>query len=334
LGIGILLSPLRRELLSRHRVLGSLIVLVMVIPHIIWQIRHGWPTLEFIRNASEHKIVTMSPADFWGEQLLMAHPGFLPIWLIGLIGLLFMRSLRTWRPLGVAFAVVGLWFTVSNAKPYYLVPAYPMVMAAGAVVITFWLDRWRRVARVTTIALPIILAAQGLLIAPMAIALLEPAAYVSYEQALGLRPKHAEQNAVGVLPQHFADRFGWEELARTVYDVIADLPEVDRSGILVVTGNYGECGAINYWGLPAGVAPALSGHNSCFFWWPEDFVPEIVVLVGGSRARAEQLFETVELGAVHSAEWAMPSEQELPIWVCRGWKVDPAETRAAARFAI
>jgi hypothetical protein len=143
-----------------------------------------------------------------------------------------------------------------------------------------------------------------------------------------------ERNEMGVLPQHFADRFGWAELAQAVRDVVLGFPESDRQRLLVVTGNYGECGAINYWGLPPGVRPAVSGHNSCFTWWPADFVPEIVVLVGGTRERAEESFETVALGTVHDAEWAMPYERNLPVWVCRGWKVDPDAAREAARFAI
>lgn len=334
LGIGILLSPLRRELLSRNRLIGSVIVLVIVFPHLVWQIRHGWPTLEFMRNAHNLKNVAMSPADFWGEQLLMAHPGFLPVWVIGLASLLLWPRLRTWRPLGTAFVVVGLWLTIQHAKPYYLVPAYPMVLAAGAVAITGWLARFARLSRVTAIALPILFAIQGLIIAPLAIPLLSPASFMAWQETLGLAPKNAEHGDIGDLPQHFADRFGWPELAQTVREVTDSLSPEERAACLVVTGNYGECGALNYWGLTEGIRPAVSGHNSCFTWWPDDFTPEIVVMVGGSRERAESFFGSVELGAIHHHELAMPSEQKLAIWICRDWLVDPTLAREQARFAI
>ncbi|MBN1424859.1 glycosyltransferase family 39 protein [Candidatus Fermentibacteria bacterium] len=334
LGLGILMSPLRRELFTRQRLAGTLVVLLIVSPHVLWQIRQGWPTPEFIHNAQGVKNVALDPAEFWGEQLLLAHPGFLPVWVIGLSCLLFMPRLRPWRPLGMAFVVIGLWHTVSRAKPYYLVPAYPMLMAAGSAVITGWLSLRGRALRVIMVSLPVLLAVQGILIAPMAIPVLRPDAYVAYEQALGLRPKNMEQNAVGVLPQHFADRFGWEELAVTVRKVVSALPEATRSQTLVVAGNYGECGAINYWGLPPGVPPSVSGHNSCFSWWPADFRPEIVVVIGIPREKVGEVFEIVQLGAVHDSQWAMPYEQEVPIWVCRGWKVEPAVVRKSLRFAI
>ena len=70
----------------------------------------------------------------------------------------------------------------------------------GSVAITVGLARWRRLARVTSVALPVLLTIEGLVIAPLAIPLLGPDAYVSYEQALGLRPKDAEQTAAGALP--------------------------------------------------------------------------------------------------------------------------------------
>ena len=334
LGIGILLSPLRRELLSRHRIVGSLIVVVLVLPHAIWQIVNGWPTLEFIRNAHDLKNVAMSPGDFWGEQLLLAHPGFLPLWLAGLLGLLIWPRLRPWRPLGVAFVVVAAWLTFSHAKPYYLGAAYPMVMAAGAVMITDWLARWHRVSRVTAIALPLLLAAEGLAIAPLAIPLLSPTGFVSWTQTLGLSPRNAEVSAIGALPQHFADRFGWEELAQTVREVTDGLTPAERAVCLVVTGNYGECGALNHWGLSEGVRPAVCGHNSCHGWWPADYAPEFVVAVGVSRSRLEEIFASLEAVAVHRADLAMPYESELTVWICRDWKVAPAEARAGARFYI
>lgn len=334
LGVGILLSPLRREFLSGWRWTVGLVPLAIAAPHLIWESAHGWPTFEFMRNAALLKNVAMGPGDFWGEQMLMSHPGFLPVWLSGLVGLLFLQRLRPWRPLGVAFAVVAIWLTFAHAKPYYLVTAYPMVFAAGAVAITNWLARWRRVARVTAVLLPLLLAAEGLAIAPLAIPLLSPADFTAWSAALGISPKPAEHNAIGELPQHFADRFGWKDLARTVRGVTDELSPAERAVCLVVTGNYGECGALNYFGMSPGMRPAVSGHNSCWTWWPADLEPEVVVLVGVSQGRADALFYSVTTAAVHRSDLAMPYEREIPILVCRGWKITPREAREGARFAI
>lgn len=334
LGAGILLSPLRGELLSRERILGSLVVVVLVLPHGIWQVLHGWPTLEFIRNAHDLKNVAMPPAVFWGEQLLMSHPLFVPLWVTGLAALLFSSRMRRWRPLGVAFVVVSLWLTFSHAKPYYLVAAYPMVMAAGAVVLARAMARRPPLGRIGRVALPALVILAGVLVAPMAIPLLGPEDYVSYERALGLRPRAAEHGEEASLPQHFADRFGWPELARSVRSVVQSLPAAERSRALVLTGNYGECGALNLWGLGEGVSPAVSGHNSCAFWWPDELEAGVVVVVGYSREEVESAFEEVERAATHRSRWAMPYESKLPIWVARGWKLTPTELRERVRQAV
>jgi hypothetical protein len=334
LGVGLIASPRRRELWSRPALVGAGIVIALGLPHLVWQISGGWPTLEFIRNAHEHKNVAMPPGAFWSEQLLMAHPAFAPAWLVGLCGLLFARRLRPWRPLGIAFVVVGVWLTVQHAKPYYLVPAYPALMAAGAVLIGHWLARWARISRVVAVALPVLVIALGLVIAPMAIPVFGPERYLAYEQTLGLRPRDAEVNATGALPQHFADRFGWRELAETVAEVHATLPAADRDRCLIATGNYGECGAINYWGPELGLPTAVSGHNSCFTWWPERGDWTVVLIVGGSREQVESMFARVELGAVRESPLAVPNEQSLPVWVCREPLRTPTELRAEARFAI
>jgi hypothetical protein len=334
LGLGLLLSPRRGELRSRPALVGAAIVVALGLPHLIWQIANGWPSLEFIRNAHEHKNVAMPPHVFWSEQLLMAHPAFAPFWLIGVVGLLTAPRLRPWRPLGIAFVVVGIWLTLQHAKPYYLVAAYPMVMAAGAVLVSHWLTRWRRVASAAAVGLPVLIVLLGLAIAPLTIPLLSPAQYVAYEQTLGLRPRNAETNALGDLPQHFADRFGWRELATTVAAVHAGLPGADQDRCLIVTGNYGECGAINYFGREFGLPAAVSGHNSCYWWWPDRDDWAVVLVVGGSRERVEESFASVELGGVSEHPLAVPYQQRLAVWICREPRRPYAVLREESRFAI
>ena len=54
--------------MSRQRLWGSAIVLVLVLPHLIWQARNGWPTLEFIRNVRDLKNAPLGPGAFWASS--------------------------------------------------------------------------------------------------------------------------------------------------------------------------------------------------------------------------------------------------------------------------
>jgi hypothetical protein len=207
-------------------------------------------------------------------------------------------------------------------------------MAAGSVLVLGWLARWRLAARAAAVALPVLVVALGLAIAPLAIPVLDPERYVAYEQTLGIRPRNAENSEMGDLPQHFADRFGWREMAQTVAEVHASLPPADRDRCFIVTGNYGECGALNYWGRDLGLPTAVCGHNSCYTWWPESGDWTVVLLVGPSRERAEQAFGSVEAGAIHTHPLAVPYERDITVWVCREPLRSYDELREAARFAI
>jgi hypothetical protein len=334
LGLGIILSPLRKGLLSWNGLIGILIVPAFFLPHLAWQVSHGWPSLEFIRQAQKLKIASFSVGEFWSEQFLMANPAFLPVGILGLVGLLFLPRLRTWRPLGTAFVVVGIGLTLQNAKPYYLAPAFPMIMAAGAVILEHWLSFRRRLYAAGSVALPVLFIGFGLVIAPLVIPLLSVENYISYEQTLGLRPRNMENSAVGSLPQHFADRFGWPELGAAVVGVYSSLPVEEQARCLIVTDNYGECGAINYYSRGFDLPTAVSGHNSCWFWWPEVGDWKVVLAVGFSQGELEKVFTQVDAGGRRTSEMAMPSESDLTVWVCRGWKKDPARVRAKARFYI
>ena len=96
---------------------------------------------------------------------------------------------------------------VLKGKYYYLLPSYPMLFAGGAV----W---WEEVfaARPTMaglkVAYPALLAAAGLVVAPLALPVLPVAVYSRYQCALGPSAPRTEVGHVGPLPQRFGDMFG------------------------------------------------------------------------------------------------------------------------------
>jgi hypothetical protein len=126
-----------------------------------------------------------------------------------------------------------------------------------------------------------------------------------------------ERREEGQLPQHFADRFGWENMAATVAGVYASLPVEDRSRVCVFTANYGEAGAIDFFGPKFGLPEAISGHNSYYIWGPGDCTGEVVISVGVPRGDLETAFGKVEKEATIRCEYCMPDEDNLPVYVCR-----------------
>ena len=90
--------------------------------------------------------------------------------------------------------------------------------------------------------------------------------------------------------------------------------------MIIVTGNYGEAGALNYYGRRLGLPPAVSQHNSFFLWGPGPGTGRLVIAVGMSVEGLAAGFESVTEAARLTSPYAMPYETADPILVCRGLK--------------
>src|SRR5579872_421884 len=69
----------------------------------------------------------------------------------------------------------------------------------------------------------------GILIAPVMMPILPPAQAAAYAAKLGLKGTKAEVSHQSILPQYFADQFGWPELVQQVAEVYNSLPPAQRA---------------------------------------------------------------------------------------------------------
>ncbi|MFI5007507.1 MAG: glycosyltransferase family 39 protein [Solirubrobacterales bacterium] len=323
LAVALVLTPLRRHLLRPQIWLGGLVALAFFVPHIFWQVRNDWPTQEFIRNATRYKIADISPLQFLLAQGTEIHPWNAPVWIAGLWFLLAGREGRRFRALGIIYLVALAVMALQKSKPYYLGPAYPMLLAAGAVALERWTAErpWLRF-RPAVVAL---LTLWGAVAAPLLVPLLPVETLIAYQRTLGIKPAAAEKQALGPLPQYFADRFGWEELAQAVASVYDGLSQDERRAATIVAGNYGEAGALRYHGRRYGLPPAVSQHNNFYLWGPGPGTGAVVIAVGIPIEDVRDAFESVTVGPRIESPYAMPYETQRPILVCRGLKIPLAD---------
>jgi len=313
---GLLLSERRRDLWSPWMWLGGAVAVLLFLPHVYWQVANGLPTLEFMQRAAAHKIVAMSVGQFLSAQVLYAGPVATPVWIAGLVYLLVSDRVRPYRFLAVAYLTMVLLTFFQGGKAYYVASAYPILLAAGAVAI----EQWSRLPRLAwlRVALLFVVAAGGLATLPMAVPILSPQSYVDYTHRLGMAPPREERGHVAELPQLFADRFGWRNLVQTVAEVRDSLPAAERSDLTIYAGNYGEAGAIDFFGPPYGLPRAVSGHNNYWLWGP-GAMRGIVVAVGVPREQLLQVFDEVTQAATVVSQHAL--ETNLPVFVCRSPKL-------------
>jgi len=110
---------------------------------------------------------------------------------------------------------------------------------------------------------------------------------------------------------------GWPRFAEQVEAVRAGIPAGER--VAVLTANYGQAGAIDFFGPRYGLPRAISGHQNYFFWGPRSYTGEIVILVGEPESGARKEFSSVEVGATLDIPYAYFYETR-PILLCRGLK--------------
>lgn len=336
LAIGLVATPYRRLLLRPGPYLAGGIALVLFAPNLYWQFANDAPTLEFMTNARLYKNVAFAPLDFLGGVLLEVHPAFAPLWIAGLVALLRAKRDPRWRVPGVLFVSLLALFMFTGGKTYYLAAAFPPLFAAGAVVLESLVaragadpatdgrpGRSLRTALRTGIVGWILMA--GTVTLPLALPALPIRTYLKYQAWLGIGPPAHERHHVGAVPQHFADMFGWRELAAGTAAVYDSLAPAERKRVTIVGRNYGFAGAIEFFGRSYGLPRPVSGHNNYFLWGYGDSDLDPVIAAGIEGEDLRKYFKDVRQAAIVSCEFCLPDRRETRIYVCRGLKVAPAE---------
>ncbi len=314
-GIGLVLTPERRALLKPAPWLAGLLALLIVLPNLLWQQSHGWPFLELGAAAAGGKNIAYGPVDWLVQQILLMNPLTAPIWLAGLGGFAVWPTLRRGRWIAIAWVVLMAMMVAMHGKPYYPAGIYPILFAGGAVVIEAAL---RPALARGAVAVLVLLA--GVVTLPFGLPVLPVEDFIAYQRAIGLEPQTGEKQTLGALPQYYADMFGWRELAAAVGQAYQALPPEDRARAVFFGNNYGEAAAIDVFGAPWHLPPAISGHNNYFLWGPDGHDGSVVLLLRRDPAELRQRFQSVEALGEIGVPYAMPYERGLTLYLCRDSK--------------
>jgi hypothetical protein len=95
------------------------------------------------------------------------------------------------------------------------------------------------------------------------------------------------------------------------------LPEEERKKTVIYCGNYGEAGAIDFYGAKYGLPRAISGHQNYFLWGPHGATGESVILVGDDPDA--EMWQSLRVVDRTFHPYAMP-EENAPIHHGRGLK--------------
>ena len=298
--LALLVSPQRRLLASPWPWAGAAIAVLIFAPNLVWQATHDWISVQYTLSHRGH---TDGPVAYWLQQLLLFNPLFL---VPGIAGVAALRKDERFAPLLYAAIFVELIFFASGGKAYYPAPMYPVLYAAGAL----WLDaRFKRRWPALTFATANV--ALILVLLPLGLPVLD--AQTMVKQNLWQTRKD------------YADMIGWPELAQATAAAYDSLPPDQRSKAVILAQDYGEAGAIDYYGPGLGLPSAISGHLTYWYWAPKDLDPTVAVLVGYGQPFAERYFadcrqagEVTNTLGIHNEEYGTPvlvcTNPRQPLW--------------------
>jgi hypothetical protein len=322
--MGLLLTEQRRVFLNKWIWLGGLAAFLIFLPNLLWNIKYDWPFVQLMRAIrAEGRDVVLGPFPYFFQQTLLVNPLTAPIWLAGLFALLFSVRLKPYRALGWCYLFCYTTFFVLHGKNYYLAPVYPMLLAAGAVVIESAIDgrentRSRRQGLKPAMALVLLASAAHL--APVVVPILSPDGFLAYTKYLPFKlPVMEHSHARAALPQWYSDQFGWKEIADEAAVAWNRVPADERHDCGIFAQDYGQAGSIDFFGRRDGLPPALSGHQTWFLWGPRGYSGNCMIVLDDRREVLEGLWEHVEYVGT-SADNPYALEKQIDVFFCKGAK--------------
>lgn len=323
---GLLLNREREILFTRWLFVGGAVALLIFLPNLIWNIQNHWPFLELMRNVrATGKDIVLPPGRYLLQQILMINPVSFPFWFGGLLFYFLSPAAKRYRVFGWAFVFTIAFFMLTHGKDYYSAPAYAMLLAGGAVAterVLAWSKlrastAWQRILKPACFIWLIV--GVGLLL-PRVLPILPIDAYLRYQSYLPIEGAKTERSFIGAkLPQYYADEFNWPEMVEKVARIYHSLTPDEQARTAIFCHNYGDAGAIDFFGAQYGLPKAISGHQNYFLWGPRNYTGEIVILIGEKEEDVRKEFESVTVAATQNNPYAL-WYQTQPILLCRGLK--------------
>jgi hypothetical protein len=276
---GLLLTKERKILLNKHFYYALLVGFVIFLPNLFWQYSHGFPVLWHMKELQRQQLENVSQGSFILQQLLYNLPSIF-IWVAGLYWLWFTEAGKPYRFIGWAVVLVVVFLVAEHGKGYYGMGAYPILFVFGAVCLErACTGRWY-ILRYAMIAFALIF---GFFLDTVSIPFLAPKQLADYYARISIFHQLGfcrwEDQKDHPLPQDFADMLSWKEMTAKVAKVYDSLDSSEKKQAIIDCDNYGEEGAVVYYGSPYHLATPM-GHSANFlFWIPADFYKSNIVIL-------------------------------------------------------
>jgi hypothetical protein len=308
----VVLTSARRFLRSRWLWAGVGLSILVFLPNLIWQMLHHFISLDFLSHLHARDLRQDRYKGFFPEQLwVCVNLVIVPLTLLGLWFYLIRQEGRRYRLLGWAFVVTFALFAVAGARSYYTAPLYPMLVAGGSVLFASLPGglraAWSRFAfGVQWTAIVAGGVGFALLVMPVA-------------------PMRSKLwRITSKMHDQFREEIGWPDLAQAVTGVYGSLPAEERKNTGILTGNYGEGGALNLYGPALGLPYAMCLTNSFWYRGYDPRLPQTVIVAGFDLEEGRKLFDNCIVAGKNTNPFGVENEESRDhpdILLCRNLRL-------------
>jgi len=282
---GILLTWDRKMLTNRHFYYAIGLGILLFLPNLIWEALHGFPVVYHMKTLEDSQLQYLSPWTFLTDQLLY-NVATLFTWITGLI---WVARTKQYRFIAWAFLITLVLLMLGHGKSYYSQGAYPILFAFGAARLEVWANKWWRIGMV---AFSLFI---GIRLVPILLPFRSAAPlakyYVNHPLARKVGALRWGDLRDHALPQDFADMLSWKEMTQKVARAYASLDSTEKAHTFLFCDNYGQAGAINYYGSKYHLPLAYSDNASFLYWMPRNYDRfDVLLLVTDDRQEMQHKF--------------------------------------------
>lgn len=310
--VAVLVTAQRRWLATRWPWLALVIALAIGSPSIVGQIALAYPVRGQMDTLQGSQLARMTYSMFLTEQF-----GFGPaivLAVFAVVALLFFERWRRYRVVALSCVGAFVLLLLMHGKSYYIGPIYPTLYAIGAATIDRWQSGAVRTAGIAVAAF--VLITYGVLNMPMGVPILPPDRMIAYTRWIGMT-NETNRGVPIDLPQDYADMLGWREMSAAVAAIVETMPQSERAEMAIVAANYGEAGALEFYGPRFRLPPVVCPSGSFWFFGYANRSGRIVVTAGVEHARLKQIYADVQDAGFVDTKWVVPEERHVPILIGR-----------------
>ena len=313
--VAILISEYRKLLLSKYLIYGILAGLLIMSPNLVWQFSHKFPVVIHMNELYNTQLVHVSKLTFLLEQILMNFTSIL-IWLIGLIGLFFFKSEKKYRIFSWIFLFVVLLLFFTKGKAYYTLGVYPMMFAFGGYVLEKHLAGKWKIAGYLVVGYSIL---SSVYFIPLGLPVLPQEQMGKYCEAFSRHispvPMRNEQNEYYPIPQDYMDMTGWKELAALASVAYNRLDSLQKKQCILFANNYGQAGALDFYGKKYSLPSPICLNDSYIFWAPDSVTATSFIVTDRQLGSIPELFNSFsEVGRIDNKYFR---ENGVKVYLCQ-----------------